>query len=436
MCGLISILAKTASGFYTADKDIFNQLLYADVLRGSDATGVFGVKRNGNLDMLKQAAPAGWFLASKQYNQDFQSKIVSDYQFMVGHNRKATHGERKDVDAHPFYTEPICLVHNGMISNHKELCKESTVDSNAVCNAFAEGNFKEVLKGIEGAYAFIWYNIKDKTLYFIRNDKRPLYIIETNNTYILASEKEMVVWICSRNNQAIKGIRSVEPGTLYSFDLADRELKEEKLDLKPVSTVFPINQQNITYLPRRNVSHRKQSVYPSVDKRTLLLTDNYFLDEDADIESTINPGDQVFFEVEEIEDYNSPQFSGTLVKVSGALLNCPKTPITVVGFIPLSDIKDITQDYIATGTANRLEEVKDGWKLWVHSAEASFPAIKSANDEWITNDMWMSETFDCHCKICNAHVLFEELNAWEVYLDTDDTKVVCPKCLAEEAIAC
>jgi len=58
MCGIIGLLAKNQSGFFSKDADIFSQLLYADAVRGWDATGVFGVLRNGDVDIKKQAAAA------------------------------------------------------------------------------------------------------------------------------------------------------------------------------------------------------------------------------------------------------------------------------------------------------------------------------------------------------------------------------------------
>lgn len=447
MCGLVGIIAKNQSGFFAGDRDAFAQMLYADVLRGSDATGVFGVKKNGNLDILKQATPAGWFLASKQFQFDFGPKIIQEYQIVIGHNRKATHGDRKDQDAHPFYNEPICLVHNGMISNHKELCKESTVDSNAVCNAFAKGDFKEILKDIEGAYAFIWYNVKDKTLYFIRNDKRPLFIVETNTTYILVSEKELAEWICKRNNHSIKGIQECVPHTLYSFDITTRELKEEKLNLTKVSQSFrpgfPHNSCNevTVYRPTSRSNVRSlMGAYSVLDSQPLLITDKDFAlvngIPQVDPDFLIERGHKIIFEVEELEDHTAPNFTGNLVRVQGAILNCPKTPVTVVGYVPVKDLKDIAENFVAMGDVNRVETYKNKWTIYVTNTEYCDPVIKSANDYWITNEMWMHEDFGSRCTSCGEKVVFEELTAWDVEIDPDNTTVVCPKCIEKRNQAC
>jgi hypothetical protein len=362
---------------------------------------------------------------------------------IIGHNRKATHGERKDVDAHPFYTEPICLVHNGMISNHKNFCKEATVDSNAICNAFAKGNYKEVLSEIEGAYAFIWYNIEEKKLYFIRNDRRPLFIIETTNTYILASEKEMVEWICKRNTQTIKSIKDIDVDTLYTFDLESRELEEEKLEIKPISKRFQQPANNLTYLPNPR-RHHTTTNHNSIIKPTLLddgkvlnLTDEDFFLINKIPEVTpdflIGRGDRITFEVEDIEDHTKPTFVGNLVKISGGILNCPRVPVTVVGYIPISDMDSITVNFVATSIVNRIEKKEDQWVIHTYHVDGVHPVIKSANNYWITNDMWMSENFDNFCNKCNAKVSFEDLDKWDVFPNNDDeTQVRCPICKHQE----
>ena len=91
MCGLISLIAKRSSGFFSPDPDIFQQLLYADAIRGWDATGVFGVNKAGNVDIKKQALAAGSFLSNPSY-LEFHHKILPQYMMIIGHNRKATHG--------------------------------------------------------------------------------------------------------------------------------------------------------------------------------------------------------------------------------------------------------------------------------------------------------------------------------------------------------
>ena len=62
MCGIIGSFAKNASGFSQKDIDIYTQMLYADAVRGWDATGVFGIDKIGNIDVKKSARAAGPFI--------------------------------------------------------------------------------------------------------------------------------------------------------------------------------------------------------------------------------------------------------------------------------------------------------------------------------------------------------------------------------------
>lgn len=57
MCGLISLIAKRDVGFFNKHADIVQQMLYADAVRGWDATGLFGITKEGNVDIVKRAAP-------------------------------------------------------------------------------------------------------------------------------------------------------------------------------------------------------------------------------------------------------------------------------------------------------------------------------------------------------------------------------------------
>ena len=65
MCGIIAMISKDKFGFEYKSKTIFQQMLYANALRGQDSTGVFGINKHGNLKMVKSAQPAASFLATK-----------------------------------------------------------------------------------------------------------------------------------------------------------------------------------------------------------------------------------------------------------------------------------------------------------------------------------------------------------------------------------
>src|SRR5438876_957633 len=110
MCGIVGVVSKDG-GMYSLQKDIFEEMLYADALRGMDSTGVFSVTRKNQVKVVKQAVEPGLFLKTKSY-ASFKDGLNSKTQFMVGHNRKATVGDVVSKNAHPFVKDGIVLVHN------------------------------------------------------------------------------------------------------------------------------------------------------------------------------------------------------------------------------------------------------------------------------------------------------------------------------------
>ena len=131
MCGLVAIISKNQHGFLFNDGKLFEQMLYADALRGMDSTGIYGINKYGNLKMVKAAKAAAEFIGTKTF-QDFKNEIVNKFRVVVGHNRAATKGATTDDNAHPFIEDHICLVHNGTLHTHKHLA-DKEVDSHAIC---------------------------------------------------------------------------------------------------------------------------------------------------------------------------------------------------------------------------------------------------------------------------------------------------------------
>lgn len=213
MCGLISVILKDNTKVMNKDMvEMFKQMLYADALRGWDSTGIACIKGNGdNISILKDNCAAGPFLfRHKDSSWGFQNRGI------IGHNRWATRGLINADNAHPFHEGHIILAHNGTLNTYKQL-KDVDVDSHAICHAINEQGAIPVLEKLDGAFALIWYNQKTKEFYATRNKERPLSIVETDDLFIIASEVDLIKWICSRNNFKIRRITNCNPGTLYSF---------------------------------------------------------------------------------------------------------------------------------------------------------------------------------------------------------------------------
>lgn len=214
MCGIVGIVAKTRQGFTEKQKEIFEEMLYVDALRGPDSTGVFSVNFKNHVRVAKQAANPGIFMLTQAW-KNWKNNIVFDNQIIVGHNRKATVGSVISKNAHPFDNGKIVLVHNGFIQNAKEFNKEVDVDSEALVTLLDQE--KDVLKGLQklwGAFAIVWYNHSTKRLHLARNDMRPLAIAHTSDHMYFMSEIDMLEWMLKKHG--------VKPH--HIFDMKDNDV--------------------------------------------------------------------------------------------------------------------------------------------------------------------------------------------------------------------
>lgn len=248
MCGIIAIISKDHRGLYAFDRDVFEELLVVNSIRGSDSTGVFGVGMKNEVNIVKQAIDPQTFMKSPEYKNWANNVIHCNA--VIGHNRKATTGVISSENAHPFKEGNIVLVHNGMVFGAKELNKEAEVDSHALCHAFSVKGAKEVLRDVIGAFALIWYDIKAKELYLWRNSDRPLSMIETKDKIYLASEYKMLDWILHRERRLASVIRSgiLSENVLYTIKLSPFTMSEEPLAKKIVPFThyndWPTNKEN------------------------------------------------------------------------------------------------------------------------------------------------------------------------------------------------
>lgn len=242
MCGLVCAITKAQNGFSSADTKLFNQLLFIDMLRGEDSTGAFGVSNEGDVYGLKSTLDSPRFIQTDEYDA-FVKRSIRHGSVMVGHNRKATKGSITDANAHPFVVDNnIVLVHNGtMWGDHKKHA-DVDVDSHAIAHLIHEkGNVAEALSSFNGAYALIWYDVRNASLHMVRNEDRPLWWMETNFAWFWSSEPEMLDFICRRENLALKSdICQLPVSVLQTYKLRGRnwDVGNTKLDIKRPVTVY------------------------------------------------------------------------------------------------------------------------------------------------------------------------------------------------------
>lgn len=233
MCGIVGVIAKKETkNISYKEKEMFIDMLFADALRGLDSTGLFVVNKWGNVDWAKEASVSADFLENKEAD-----KILNKYysaMAMVGHNRKATIGKVSDETAHPFIEDDFILVHNGTLTNHKELNDKVDVDSHALCHAIASDGIDKALDKVKGAYAIACYDTKNKKLFLARNKERPLWICESEDMFAFASEPWLLYGMAWRNEiKLTKQPVPTQENLIYEFNIGSEVTCKTRAIEKP-----------------------------------------------------------------------------------------------------------------------------------------------------------------------------------------------------------
>ena len=223
MCGLVLVVNKNHYGFSKEQCEVFSTLLYmSGHFRGRDGTGVVVVDNLGNPSLAKANQTVDGFICTKEYDE-LDKKAFQKGWLMYGHNRAATRGVINDVNCHPFVIDDnIILVHNGTFHGDHTLLKKTDVDSEALAHTIATTDTVEnALRKINAAYALMWYNVEQRTMNVIRNSSRPLWYMETSDSYIYASEEVFLTFVRDKFKLKIK---------TSPFEIKDSCLSTFKLD--------------------------------------------------------------------------------------------------------------------------------------------------------------------------------------------------------------
>lgn len=238
MCGL-----NGAAGFINVreERAIKDHLIFSTV-RGYDATGMASVRRNlvkNNRDiyLAKRIGPFPNLFDLKSFDTVF-SGINCCY---IGHNRAKTIGENTDRNAHPFKFDDIVGAHNGTIDwqNRGNLDKghDFKTDSEAIFYNIQEHGIKETISRLEinsksVAFALTWYDKREHTINFIRNEERPFVycLVNEGKTLFWGSEYELMAAAIYRNEfkPVDNKVTFMNANTLHTFYIPP--LPTEKFD--------------------------------------------------------------------------------------------------------------------------------------------------------------------------------------------------------------
>ncbi len=243
MCGIVGV----AGNLFKNDVDVFNQLLFVDTLRGQDSTGVAAVSNDlKDVRVFKRVGPAYEVMDSKQYD----SVANSQARILIGHNRYGTMGGKTRSNAHPFEFENVVGVHNGTISHiskgRMHMGSTFGTDSEGIyCNINEHGiqDTIDKMKDSTDAYCLVYYDVEDKTLCMIRNDKRPMFFAydEDRIRIYWASELGMLHWILARNGVKYKTAYHLPENVLFEWEVpkgANAWPEPEQTAMVPKKEIF------------------------------------------------------------------------------------------------------------------------------------------------------------------------------------------------------
>jgi len=217
----------TEKGRYNSPNGkFFQQALFADTFRGVDSTGIalIDMKTMEEPEVYKKALAAPDFLQLGRSLELLDNNHT--WNLMLGHNRAATKGGVHHHTSHPLQIGDITMVHNGTITNHRDLTdgKDFVVDSEAIANAIDLDGIEEVVKSINGAFTLVWHDATDNTVNIIRNKERPMYIgiSKDANTVLFASEGGMLKWLAARNGIVLDKVFQPAVGMHYKYTIGGK----------------------------------------------------------------------------------------------------------------------------------------------------------------------------------------------------------------------
>ena len=288
------------------------------------------------LEGLKQLQNRGYDSAGLcLYNNDFSiRKFISDtesaiskmekntpsekYTMGIGHTRWATHGGINILNCHPHISnnEDICVIHNGIIENYKEI-KDflisngfsfySDTDTEVICNLISYYNknnnnnillaIKKTVSIMTGTWGLIILNKGDKRMYFTRKGSPILLGVNNENNYaIITSEKS---GFCNKIKNYI---------ALDNNDICFLEKKDEKINFFSEKSLIDKDRKYLEFVSNLDCGFENNSIDYTFDinKELYLYSDKIYKKINNILFNQDNtPGEFIYWTLKEIEEQKS-----------------------------------------------------------------------------------------------------------------------------------
>ncbi|OYT26130.1 MAG: glutamine--fructose-6-phosphate transaminase (isomerizing) [Candidatus Altiarchaeales archaeon ex4484_96] len=197
MCGIAGYIGPRQN----TSEILFNMIKRLEY-RGYDSAGIACVTD----DVLCISKDKGKI---SELEDKINSDVVSD--IGIAHTRWATHGAPSQLNAHPHTDcqQRFCVVHNGIIENHRELRDElikkghsftSETDTEVIPHLIEEHYvdsfeqaFTHAVKRLRGSFALAALSVEDKNRILIARKDSPLIIGLGDNEYFIASDTPALI---------------------------------------------------------------------------------------------------------------------------------------------------------------------------------------------------------------------------------------------------
>jgi len=258
MCGICGAIASHSITGHEVTH--IQKLLTLNYWRGKDSSGMFdviepdeskakivGKGKNKTKEIIhptlywKRTEPAFAFAHKEMEIQRSTRWADHTLRAVVCHARAATIGKVTVENAHPFVFNNILGDHNGTISGDFEGKKEHEVDSAAIFEGIQKNGIEKTLNTLyessgQVAYALVWLDTSNNTIYFIRNGMRPLHYLSRSGTVYFSSDKRDLAYAFDVREYSPE-IKEFAINILYSLDITKSTVSftEKKLDIKTSS---------------------------------------------------------------------------------------------------------------------------------------------------------------------------------------------------------
>ena len=225
MCGIMGYVCFNHT---KPDKNKLAEMFSQLETRGRDASGFAFINKDknnsNNLVVHKSAIKSSDMIKTDEW------KNLELPEIMILHTRMKTQGtEKNNMNNHPLFSKQgICIVHNGMIFNDKEIFgrkeRDGEVDSEAILSLLSQrikgDKIKRLFDKLEGAFAVavITKSEPDKLILIKKDNPVELYYNSKDDILYFCSEKEIMQQALNIRHDTKRGFNLGE-GNYHSYQM-------------------------------------------------------------------------------------------------------------------------------------------------------------------------------------------------------------------------